>query len=172
MNTLLIPYLNDAVRMLEEGFATREDIDTAIHLGLNHPMGPLRLIDLIGLDTRLSVANVLYDEFKEPTVRAAPAAEADGHGRPARSEDRPGLLRLPQLSRAEPGGRYPPQLAKKAFTRPTALVNSWESSSWLIWVSSAMTSGGGASPLVGSNPEPGAPRRSWRSPRRWSACPP
>jgi 3-hydroxybutyryl-CoA dehydrogenase len=72
VNMLLIPYLNAAVRMLEEGFATREDIDTAIHLGLNHPMGPLRLIDLIGLDTHLFVANVLFEEFKEPTFAPPP----------------------------------------------------------------------------------------------------
>ncbi len=72
VNTLLIPYLNDAVRMLEDGFATREDVDTAIHLGLNHPLGPLRLADLIGLDTCLQIANVLYDEFKEPRFAAPP----------------------------------------------------------------------------------------------------
>jgi 3-hydroxybutyryl-CoA dehydrogenase len=72
VNALLIPYLNGAVRMLEEGFATREDIDTAVHLGLNHPMGPLRLIDLIGLDTHLFIANVLFDEFKEPTFAPPP----------------------------------------------------------------------------------------------------
>ena len=67
VNALLIPYLNGAIRMLEHGFATREDIDTAVHLGLNHPMGPLQLIDLIGLDTHLFIANVLFEEFKEPT---------------------------------------------------------------------------------------------------------
>jgi len=72
VNMLLIPYLNGAVKMLEEGFATREHIDTAIHLGLNHPMGPLRLIDLIGVDTTLFVANVLYDEFKEPLYAPPP----------------------------------------------------------------------------------------------------
>ena len=72
VNMLLIPYLNGAVRMLEDGFATREDIDTAIHLGLNHPMGPLRLIDLIGVDTTLFVANVLYEEFKEPLYAPPP----------------------------------------------------------------------------------------------------
>ncbi len=72
VNTLLIPYLNDAVRMLEEGFATREDIDTAIHLGLNHPMGPLRLADLIGLDTCLQIANVLYEEFRDPRYAPPP----------------------------------------------------------------------------------------------------
>jgi 3-hydroxybutyryl-CoA dehydrogenase len=72
VNMLLIPYLNSAVRMLEEGFATREDIDTAIHLGLNHPMGPLQLVDLIGVDTTMFVANVLYEEFKEPLYAPPP----------------------------------------------------------------------------------------------------
>ena len=72
VNTLLIPYLNDAIRMLEDGFATREDLDTAIHLGLNHPMGPLALADLIGLDTCLQIADVLYDEFREPRFAPPP----------------------------------------------------------------------------------------------------
>ena len=72
VNALLIPYLNGAIRMLEDGFATREDIDTAVHLGLNHPMGPLRLIDLIGLDTHLFIADVLFEEFKEPTFAPPP----------------------------------------------------------------------------------------------------
>ena len=72
VNALLIPYLNGAIRMLEDGFATREDIDTAVHLGLNHPMGPLRLIDLIGLDTHLFIANVLFEEFKDPTYAPPP----------------------------------------------------------------------------------------------------
>ena len=72
VNALLIPYLNGAIRMLEDGFASREDIDTAVHLGLNHPMGPLRLIDLIGLDTHLFIANVLFEEFKEPTYAPPP----------------------------------------------------------------------------------------------------
>ena len=72
VNRLLIPYLNAAVRMLEEGFATREDIDTAIHLGLNHPMGPLQLVDFIGVDTTLFVADVLYEEFRDPLYAAPP----------------------------------------------------------------------------------------------------
>ena len=66
VNFLLVPYLNAAAHMLDEGFATREDIDTAIKLGLGHPMGPLTLADFIGLDTAVHVANVLYDEFKDP----------------------------------------------------------------------------------------------------------
>lgn len=72
VNTLLIPYLNDAIRMLEDGFATREDVDTAIHLGLNHPMGPLRLADLIGLDTCLNIMEVLHRDLGEDKYRACP----------------------------------------------------------------------------------------------------
>jgi len=72
VNMLLIPYLNGAVRMLEEGFATREDIDAAVHLGLGHPLGPLKLLDLIGLDTALYVADVLFEEFKEPLFAPPP----------------------------------------------------------------------------------------------------
>jgi 3-hydroxybutyryl-CoA dehydrogenase len=71
VNFLLIPYLNSAVRMLDEGFASREDIDAGVELGLGHPMGPLKLLDLIGLDTAVHVSNVLYDEFKDP-IYAAP----------------------------------------------------------------------------------------------------
>jgi 3-hydroxybutyryl-CoA dehydrogenase len=66
VNRLLIPYLNSAVRLLDDGIATREDIDTAIELGLRHPMGPLRLIDEIGLDTTMHVANVLFEAFGDP----------------------------------------------------------------------------------------------------------
>jgi 3-hydroxybutyryl-CoA dehydrogenase len=66
VNRLLIPYLNDAIRLYERGFATREDIDAAIHLGLAHPMGPLALADLIGLDTVQSIGEVLLAEFHEP----------------------------------------------------------------------------------------------------------
>ncbi|MDP9296599.1 MAG: 3-hydroxybutyryl-CoA dehydrogenase [Actinomycetota bacterium] len=72
VNMLLVPYLNAAVRLLDEGVATREDIDTAIHLGLGHPMGPLTLIDLIGLDTMMHVGNVLFEEFHEPLYAPPP----------------------------------------------------------------------------------------------------
>ena len=66
VNRLMLPELLNAVRMLEVGVATREDIDNAIVLGLNHPMGPLTLADLVGLDVILSLANTLYNEFKDP----------------------------------------------------------------------------------------------------------
>ena len=71
MNRLLIPYLFDAIRLLDEGFATREDIDTAIHLGLAHPMGPLTLMDLIGLDTMLNIGEVLLRRVPRGALRAA-----------------------------------------------------------------------------------------------------
>jgi 3-hydroxybutyryl-CoA dehydrogenase len=63
VNRLLIPYLFDAIRLYESGFASREDIDTAMHLGLAHPMGPLTLADLIGLDTLLAIGEVLRGAF-------------------------------------------------------------------------------------------------------------
>jgi 3-hydroxybutyryl-CoA dehydrogenase len=63
VNRLLIPYLFDAIRLYESGFASREDIDTAMRLGLGHPMGPLTLADLIGLDTMLAIGEVLWDAF-------------------------------------------------------------------------------------------------------------
>jgi len=66
INRLLVPFLLNAIRMLEAGIATREDIDTAISLGLNHPMGPLTLADLIGLDIVLSMASAVYEELKDP----------------------------------------------------------------------------------------------------------
>ncbi|MFC1940725.1 3-hydroxyacyl-CoA dehydrogenase family protein [Chloroflexota bacterium] len=66
VNRLLMPFMLNAIRMLESGAATKEDIDTGINLGLNHPMGPLTLSDLVGLDTLHFVASALYDEFKDP----------------------------------------------------------------------------------------------------------
>jgi 3-hydroxybutyryl-CoA dehydrogenase len=72
VNALLIPYLLSAVRMLESGFASAEDIDTGMVVGCAHPMGPLALTDLIGLDTTLAVAESLYEEFKEPHLAPSP----------------------------------------------------------------------------------------------------
>jgi len=72
VNALLIPYLVSAVRMLESGFATAEDIDSGMVLGCAHPMGPLTLCDFIGLDTTLAAARSLYEEFKEPLYAPPP----------------------------------------------------------------------------------------------------
>lgn len=73
VNALLFPYLNNAVRMLENGTASRDDIDTAMKGGCNFPMGPLALLDLVGLDTSLSILDALYAEFADPNYAAVPA---------------------------------------------------------------------------------------------------
>ncbi|MFI6375723.1 3-hydroxybutyryl-CoA dehydrogenase [Streptomyces sp. NPDC050546] len=72
VNALLVPYLLSAIRMAESGFATAADIDTGMELGCAHPMGPLRLADLIGLDTVASIAESLYAEFREPLYAPPP----------------------------------------------------------------------------------------------------
>jgi 3-hydroxybutyryl-CoA dehydrogenase len=72
VNALLFPYLNNAVKLLDAGVATREDIDAAMKGGCNFPMGPLELLDLVGLDTSLSILEALYAEFKDPNYAAAP----------------------------------------------------------------------------------------------------
>ena len=66
VNRLMVPQILNAIRMLEAGVATKEDIDTGLTLGLNHPLGPLSLADLVGLDTLYFIANSIYDEFKDP----------------------------------------------------------------------------------------------------------
>lgn len=72
VNRLFVPYILDAVRVYEDGLATREDIDTAIKLGLNHPMGPLTLLDFVGLDTCLFIAEAMFEEYKDPRYAAPP----------------------------------------------------------------------------------------------------
>lgn len=72
VNLLFIPYALDAIRALENGVATKEDIDTAIKLGMNHPMGPFTLMDFVGLDTLLYVADAMYEEYRDPRYAAPP----------------------------------------------------------------------------------------------------
>jgi 3-hydroxybutyryl-CoA dehydrogenase len=72
VNALLIPYILSAIRMMESGFASAEDIDNGMVYGCSHPMGPLRLADLIGLDTTKAVADSMFEEFKEPLYTAPP----------------------------------------------------------------------------------------------------
>lgn len=85
VNALLIPYVLSAIRMVESGFATAEHIDAGMVKGCNHPMGPLALVDLIGLDTTMAVAESMYEEFKEPLYAPPPLlcrmVEAGLHGR-------------------------------------------------------------------------------------------
>ncbi|MFH1351812.1 MAG: 3-hydroxybutyryl-CoA dehydrogenase [Pseudomonadota bacterium] len=72
VNLLLLPYLLDAIRVLEQGVASITDIDTGIKLGLNHPMGPLTLLDFVGLDTTFSIANVMFEEYREKRYAPPP----------------------------------------------------------------------------------------------------
>jgi len=72
INVLLVPYLCEAVRLVEAGVATKEDVDKGMQLGTNMPMGPITLLDFVGLDTTLAIAEVLYDEFRDPKYAAPP----------------------------------------------------------------------------------------------------
>jgi 3-hydroxybutyryl-CoA dehydrogenase len=72
VNRLLVPYLLDAVRALEEGVGTREDIDKAMELGCGHPMGPLRLLDFVGLDTTYAIAEIMFGEYREKRFAPPP----------------------------------------------------------------------------------------------------
>jgi 3-hydroxybutyryl-CoA dehydrogenase len=82
VNALLFPYLNNAVRMLENQTASRDHIDEAMKGGCNFPMGPLALLDLVGLDTSVAILDALYEEFRDPNYATAPALRrmvAAGH---------------------------------------------------------------------------------------------
>ncbi len=87
VNRTLLPFLNEAIFTLSEGVGSAEDIDKAVKLGLNHPMGPLELCDFVGLDTLLAVLDVMYKEFGDPKYRACPLlrkyVEAGWYGRKA-----------------------------------------------------------------------------------------
>ncbi len=72
VNALLFPYLNNAVNLFDAGVANRDDIDAAMKGGCNFPMGPLELLDLVGLDTSLAIIGALYDEFRQPNYAPAP----------------------------------------------------------------------------------------------------
>jgi 3-hydroxybutyryl-CoA dehydrogenase len=85
VNRLLVPYLLDAVRAFEEGFGTIEDIDQGMKLGCNHPMGPFTLLDFVGIDTTLYIAEILFDEYRETRFAPPPLLKrmvlAGMHGR-------------------------------------------------------------------------------------------
>jgi len=72
VNRLLVPYLLDAVRALEEGVGTREDIDRGMELGCGHPMGPLKLLDFVGLDTTYAIAEIMFNEYREKRFAPPP----------------------------------------------------------------------------------------------------
>ena len=85
VNRLLVPYMLDAIRVYEQGLASRDDIDNAMKLGCGYPMGPLLLGDYVGLDTTYSIAQIMFDEFREPRFAAPPLLKrmvlAGRHGR-------------------------------------------------------------------------------------------
>jgi 3-hydroxybutyryl-CoA dehydrogenase len=85
VNRLLVPYMLDAIRVFEQGLARRDDIDQAMKLGCGHPMGPLLLVDYVGLDTTWAISEVMYEEFREPRFAAPPLLKrmvlAGMHGR-------------------------------------------------------------------------------------------
>jgi 3-hydroxybutyryl-CoA dehydrogenase len=85
VNRLLVPYILDAIRALEEGVGSIEDIDNSMKLGCGHPMGPLTLLDFVGLDTTYYIANIMFEEFKERRFAPPPLLKrlvlAGWHGR-------------------------------------------------------------------------------------------
>jgi 3-hydroxybutyryl-CoA dehydrogenase len=85
VNRLLVPYLLYAIRLLEQGLATKEDIDRGMKLGCGYPMGPFELLDFVGLDTTYYIAQIMFDEFKDPMMAAPPLLKrmvlAGRHGR-------------------------------------------------------------------------------------------
>jgi 3-hydroxybutyryl-CoA dehydrogenase len=85
VNRLLVPYLLDAIRCYEQGLATKEDIDNGMKLGCGYPMGPLTLLDFVGLDTTYYIANIMFEEYKDPMFAAPPLLKrmvlAGKHGR-------------------------------------------------------------------------------------------
>jgi 3-hydroxybutyryl-CoA dehydrogenase len=72
VNRLLVPYLLDSIRALEEGVGSIEDIDNSMKLGCGHPMGPLTLLDFVGLDTTYYIANIMFEEFREKRFASPP----------------------------------------------------------------------------------------------------
>ena len=98
VNRILCPMINEAIFALQEGIATAEDLDAGMKLGCNHPIGPLALADMIGLDTMLSVMEVFYEGFNDPKYRPAPLLEGNGRRRPSRPQDRAGVLQLRQVT--------------------------------------------------------------------------
>ena len=122
MNRLLVPYLLDAVRALEEGVGTVEDIDKGMELGCGHPMGPLKLLDFVGLDTTYAIAEIMFDEYREKRFAPPPLLKrmvlAGRYGK----QVRPRLLRvrrgevsdLVRVETAEEGSGRSPSTGREA----------------------------------------------------------
>ncbi len=125
VNRILIPMLDEACFALQEGLGTPEDIDTGAKLGLNHPMGPLELADLIGLDTMLFIAEAFHREFGDDKYRPADAAAEPRRRGLVRQEDGARLLRVRRQGHTAPEGAiwmttlrdYPRRNARRASRR-------------------------------------------------------
>ena len=94
VNRILCPMINEAAFVLREGLASAAEIDEAMKLGCSHPIGPLALADMVGLDVMLAVMEVFYRDFNDPKYRPGAAAEGDGRRRIPGAQDRARLLRV------------------------------------------------------------------------------
>ena len=110
VNRLLVPYLLDAIRALEEGVGSVEDIDKAMQLGCGYPMGPFTLLDFVGLDTTYYIANIMFEEYREKRFAPPPLLKQMVQAGPAGQEERPRLLRLRARSRTDAGASDGPSL--------------------------------------------------------------
>ena len=117
-NTLLFGYLNHAVAMFEGKFASREDIDAAMRFGCGYPMGPLQLLDLIGLDTAYEILETMYRQGRDRLHAPGADPQADGHRRHARPQDRPRLLHLRRPGQPAHRGRRPDAVRRRPAAAP------------------------------------------------------
>ena len=143
-NLLLFPYLNQAVGMLEGGYASREDIDTAMQLGAGHPIGPLALMDLIGLDSANSIMERMYEQFHDvryaprPLVRQLLAAEFKGR----KSGRGFYTYAAPNSSRIDPSDALPPPAADPALVSGWSTVGVLGSGTMAAGIAEVLAKGG------------------------------
>ena len=102
VNRLLVPYLLDAIRAYEHGLGTLEDIDKGMKLGCGYPMGPFTLLDFVGLDTTYYIANIMFEEFREPAYAPPPLLKRMVLAGRLGQQERPGVLQILTGSRKSP----------------------------------------------------------------------
>ena len=164
VNALLFPYLNDAVRMLEDHYASADDIDAAMKVGCGYPMGPFELLDVVGLDVALAIERTLYREFREPGFAPDPAARAPRHRGLPRAQERP---RLPRLLLSRPAAD---PMARKNSRRRERTPTPYDRSAGPRSSRSTRTASGWSGASPGRRPRRptaarAATRRSDRRPR-------
>ena len=119
VNRVLIPLLNDCVRVLDEAGVTPEDLDKAMTNGVGWPMGPCALVDLVGIDIHIHAAEAMHEATGDERAQPPGAPTRDGRGGPPRPQDRPGLLRLLSLRPAEPRPDVLDELRRPSARRST-----------------------------------------------------